>query len=453
MSDKTIEMLDTLQKSLDGKGAETQESINKQNIIIKALGDKHQESQNKFTKLEEQKQEQEKLNIELKERVDNLSKSSNRLGFSGQEEKDLNSVKVAFNEYLRKGTAIDPELAQRITACELKSLAQVSNDRDFKEFVAKSSHEQLGQGYILPNMSLKTMRVGVNEDGGYFVTPENNNNVIITREFETSPMRALANVQNTNAGSINIVINDNEAEAGWVGEEDPRPDTATPKTGELNIQLHELYSSPKYTRTLLQDSTFDFVTDLSNKIDDVFTRMENTSFVSGNGARKPRGFLDYPAATDSDTYQRGALPQIETANSGVITADDLLNLVMNTKQAYTANGSVLIKRSSWVDLVKLKDGNGSYLFNTNSMMSNGTAMSLLGFPVYFADDMQAIASNSLSVAFGDFRQGYTILDRMGSRYVIRDDVTDKPYTKFYTTKRVGGDVTNYEAIRILKTKA
>ena len=69
-----------------------------------------------------------------------------------------------------------------------------------------------------------------------------------------------------------------------------------------------------------------------------------------------------------------------------------------------------------------------------------------------AEDMPDIAVDATAVAFGDFKRGYLIVDRLGVR-VLRDPYSAKPYVLFYTTKRVGGGVQNFEAIKLLAFSA
>jgi len=187
---------------------------------------------------------------------------------------------------------------------------------------------------------------------------------------------------------------------------------------------------------------------LAGKTDDILTRTENTAFVTGDGAQKPKGFMAYAAWTTNGTYERNKLEQINSGTSAVIKADGLIELQNSLKEVYQAGAIFLMKRSTFGAVAKLKNGNGDYLLNS-MMLPQGATTTLLGKPVVFADDIAAASANSLSIAYGNFGVGYTIADRMGIR-VLRDPYTSKPYIKFYTTKRVGGAVTNYEAIKIQK---
>jgi HK97 family phage major capsid protein len=182
------------------------------------------------------------------------------------------------------------------------------------------------------------------------------------------------------------------------------------------------------------------------------SRTENTAFVRGTGALSPKGFLSYTAASAADTYQRGTIGQFTgTGASALIdSASDLKSVQALMKEAYQGGAVWGMKRATFGSVVNLKDTYGQFVFQSRFIneMDNQT---LLGKEVVFMDDMDAIAASALAIVYANFKLGYTIVDRFGFR-VIRDDVTNKPYVQFYTTKRVGGDVTNYDCIKLLKVK-
>ena len=297
----------------------------------------------------------------------------------------------------------------------------------------------------------KTLIAGSNPDGGYFIRPERSAKMI-QRIFETSPVRSVADIQTTNSDSIEFIIDDDEAASGgWVGEVESRNETGTPKVGKLTIVAHEQYAQPKATQKMLDDAGFDVESWLAGKVTRKMTRTENTAFVVGDGSQKPRGFLSLPAWAVNGTYERGALEQINSGSLGNFTADGIKELQNSLIEEYQAGAVFGIKRASWSQIIKLKDGVGNYLLDPRSMKI-GDTLTLLGKQVIFMEDMPAIANNALAMVYGNFSVGYTIVDRIGFR-VLRDAFTAKPYVLFYTTKRTGGDVTNYEALKIQKLAA
>lgn len=290
----------------------------------------------------------------------------------------------------------------------------------------------------------KAMSVGSDPDGGYFVTPFMSPR-ILSIVYESSPLRQIANVETISTDAIEYPIDDGEVGVGWVGEQESRPETTTPQVGIQRIPVHEMYAMPKATQKLLEDAAVNIEAWLATKIGERFGRLEATAFVTGDGVKKPRGFTTYANGTT-----RGTIEQIVSGNATALTADGLVNLTMALKEPYV-NGAVFLMRRATVGAVMLfKDGNGQYLWRAG--LEAGKPSILLGHPVYQAADMAAVQAGSLSVAFGNFSQGYTIVDRLGIS-TLRDPYTAKPFVLFYTRKRVGGDVTGFEAIKLQVTSA
>jgi HK97 family phage major capsid protein len=299
---------------------------------------------------------------------------------------------------------------------------------------------------------VKALSVGSDPDGGYAVHPDMSGR-IATLVLETSPMRQAANAVTIGTDALEGVNDLSEATSGWVGETEGRSETTAPKIGEWRIPVFEQYAEPRATQKLLDDAMFDVEGYLAGKIADRLARMENSAFINGNGNKKPRGILTYPAGVPSSS-SFAVIEQLPSGAAGAFAStnpgDALINLVYSLKAPYRENAVFMMKRSVLAAVRKLKDGQGNYLWQPDFQTKQGGT--LLGFNVIEAEDMPAIAANSLSIAFGDFNAGYQIVDRQGIR-ILRDSFTAKPYVKFYTTKRVGGDVVNFEAIKLLKFAA
>lgn len=299
---------------------------------------------------------------------------------------------------------------------------------------------------------IKALSAGSDPDGGYTVTPDLSGRIAqLVRD--TSPMRQVASVITIGTDALEGIHDLNEATSGWVGETESRPETAAPKIGEYRIPVHEQYAEPRATQKLLDDSLFNVEEWLAAKIAERLARMENESFVTGNGVKKPRGFLTYAAGTPS-AAGFSVIEQVLSGGSGDFAdenpGDALISLVYALKSAYREKAVFMMKRSTLAEVRKLKDGNDNYIWQPDFQMKQGGT--LLGFNVVEAEDMPDITAGSLSIAFGDFSAGYQIVDRQGIR-ILRDSFTAKPYVKFYTTKRVGGDVVNFEAIKLMKFAA
>lgn len=308
------------------------------------------------------------------------------------------------------------------------------------------------RGGNTPRDVMAAMSVGSDPDGGYSVTPDTTGR-IVKKIYETSPMRQVAAVTTIGTDRLEGFNDLGEGTAGWVGETQARPATDTPQLGKWEIPVHEMYAFPQATQKLLDDSMFDIEAWLADKTSDKFIRTENASFINGDGVLKPRGLLTYPTAVTADaTRAWGTFQHVLTgtdATFGTTTngTDKLIDLVYSVKAGYRANANFMTARSTIAAIRKIKDGQGNYAWQPSlSALSGGT---ILGFNVVEAEDMPAMAADSLSLAFGDFRETYQIVDRVGIR-VLRDALTNKPYVGFYTTKRVGGAAINFEAVKFMK---
>lgn len=310
----------------------------------------------------------------------------------------------------------------------------------FKSFLRKEER-------TLGAEEVKALSVGSDPDGGYLVTPDTSGR-IVKRIFETSPMRQYASVQVISTDALEGLGDYDEAGAGWVGETEARPETSTPQLQVWRIPVHELYAKPKATQKLLDDAAVDVEAWLATKVADRFTRLENAAFVNGNGVGKPRGFLSYPGGTTLP----GTIERIKTGVAGDFAADPagadaLIRTIVAMKEAYR-NGAVwAMNRRVQGEVRLLKNTDGDYLWQPSIIA--GQPSTLLGYGVAGFEDMPDLSSGSLSIAFANFAEGYQIVDRIGVR-VLRDPFSAKPYIEFYTTKRVGGDVLNFEAIKLVE---
>lgn len=295
----------------------------------------------------------------------------------------------------------------------------------------------------LSALECKALSVFSDVDGGYLVTPQMSDS-IAKYIHETSPMRKLATVTQISSDSLEIIEDKEEAGASWSASESASiSDSTTPQIGKITISAHELVAQPKATQKLIDDSSIDVESWLTDKLSEVFLRKENTAFVNGTGTGQPKGILSYTAGTGA-----GEIEQILSGVDGSITADSIIRLFYSLKDDYANNASFLMNRSVVQAVRLLKESNtGQYLWNPG-LKENATD-TLLGVPVYQAADMPSVATDSLSIAVGDFKRAYQIVDRTGIR-VLRDPYTEKPFVKFYSTKRVGGQVVNFDAIKLLK---
>jgi HK97 family phage major capsid protein len=344
----------------------------------------------------------------------------------------------------------DEDVAKAAKAFAKERGVDVSPE-DYQAY-ANGLNVYMRRGGNTPASVMAAMSVGSDPDGGYTVTPDTSGR-IVKKIYETSPMRQVAAVTTIGTDRLEGFNDLGEGTAGWVGETQARPETDTPQLGKWEIPVHEMYAFPKATQKLLDDSMFDIESWLADKTAEKFIRTENAAFLNGDGVLKPRGLLTYPTAATADaTRAWGTFQHILTGTDGTFGTttngtDKLIDLVYSVKAGYRANANFMTSRATIAAIRKIKDGQGNYAWQPSlSALSGGT---ILGFNVVEAEDMPAMAADSLSLAFGDFREAYQIVDRIGIR-VLRDALTDKPKIGFYTTKRVGGAAISFEAVKFLK---
>jgi HK97 family phage major capsid protein len=294
-------------------------------------------------------------------------------------------------------------------------------------------------------VDMKTMSVGSDPDGGFFVTPSRSARML-TIVYESSPMRELATVETIGTDALELPIDEDEADAGWVGETDVRTSNiGTPQIGIQRIPVHEIYAKPKATQKLLEDGSIDVGAWLERKIGEKHARVEATAFVTGNGVKKARGILTYSNGT-----ARGQIEQIVSGGATSITFDGLINTVTSLKEPYHPGAAWLMRRATEGAVLLLKGSDGQYLWRP--AVEAGKPSTLLGYAVRHAADMPSVAASALAVAFGNFKAGYTIVERAGVS-VLRDPYSSKPFVEFYARKRVGGDVVNFEAFKLMVISA
>ena len=383
---------------------------------------------------------------EAKAAIDDLVKKGNRPQTDSEFKaaNELTAETKGFNialraEYQAKGKAFPGEL---------------STDA-YKQY--KSGFLKMVSGVSIDDLSSderKAMSAGSDPDGGYLL-PQSTVGATLSKIYEQTVMRQLANVQTISTNDIEGIIDNDEASAGWVSELGARSDTPTPTVGKWRIEAHEMYAMPKISQRILDDAATDVEAWLSNKVADKFSRVEGAAFWTGTGVGQPKGLAAYTtAATSDDTRAWGQFEHIKTGANGAFhttKADPLQELIGAFKSQYLQNASFCMRRELRTDIRKMKEATSDrYLWEPS--LQAGAPDRLLGYPVYIDQYMPAKATDSLSLAFGDFKQAYTIVDRMGIR-TLRDPFTAKPYVVFYSTKRTGGGAQNTEALKFLKLSA
>ena len=295
----------------------------------------------------------------------------------------------------------------------------------------------------------KAMSTAVAADGGYLVDPQTSANIQGVLHSAAS-LRQIANVVQVEATSYDVLVDTTDIGSGWVAETGSVAETATATIDRISIPLFELSALPKASQRLLDDAAFDIEAWLAERVADKFARAEAAAFVGGDGSDKPTGFLTHPVVDDS-SWSWDNLGYVATGTSGDFDpndpADAIVDLVYALGARYRANGTFVMNSKTAGAVRKLKDGDGRFLWSDG--LAAGEPARLMGYPVLIAEDMPDITGDATAIAFGDFHAGYTIAERPDLR-VLRDPFSAKPHVLFYATKRVGGDVSDFAAIKLLK---
>jgi len=379
---------------------------------------------------------------ESKTRADELFeeiKASKRPSLGGGES-DMQKEAKSFNDALRA----DMQSKGR-PAAEISVDAYAQYKSAFVNLVRHGDLERLSAD------ERKALSAGSDPDGGYLL-PTPTVGRIVSKVYEQSVMRQIANVQPISTDALEGVVDNGDAGAGWVSETGTRSETTTPQVGKWRIEAHEMYAEPRVTQKLLDDAAVDVEMWLAGKIADKFARVEGTAFWSGTGTGQPRGLATYTtAATGDDSRAWGQFEHVKSGANGdfhTTKADPLQDILGAMRDQYLAAAIFVMRREVRTKLRKLKEATSDrYLWEPS--LQAGQPDRLLGYPVRIDQYMPALTTDSLSLAFGDFAEAYTIVDRLGIR-TLRDPYTAKPYVKFYSTRRVGGGAVNFEAAKFLK---
>ena len=382
--------------------------------------------------------------------------------------KQENDKRLALIEKSRGDVLVDEKL-ERINsfideAQEKMNEVLVKNSRPKLEFSSADApldvntrlHKKAFELYMrtgetqgLKAIETKALSAGSGPDGGYLVTPATENE-ILRRMSQASPIRSIASVRQISTANFRKAYSTTGPGAGWVGEAAARPVTSSQQIVDMNFPAMELYAMPSATQTLLDDAAVNVEQWIASVVETVFAEQEGAAFVNGDGVTRPLGFQT-PAKVAQSAWVWGKLGYVATGTAGAFAtsapSDALFDLIYALKAGYRQNAKFVMNRKTQSVIRKMKTTTGEYLWQP-PLTADGTA-TLMNFPLIEAEDMPDITTGSTSIAFGNFERGYLIVDRIGVR-VLRDPYSAKPYILYYTTKRVGGGVQDYDAIKFLK---
>ena len=290
-------------------------------------------------------------------------------------------------------------------------------------------------------------------DGGYAV-PRQIDAMIARQLTGISPIRALAQVVQTGSAGYRKLVATGGTASGWAGETAERPETDTPSFAEIAPPSGDLYANPAASQAMLDDAGFDLESWLSSEIAMEFARAEGAAFVNGSGTNQPKGFLKAPTSTLGDAARAfGSVQYVGTGDAtgfGTDPEEKLIDLVHTMKAGHRQGASFVMNSTTLAEVRKLKTSDGAFLWQPG--LIEGQPDRLLGYPVVEAEDMPDIAGGAYPIAFGNFRHGYLIAERSATQ-VLRDPFTNKPFVHFYATKRIGGQVLDSAAIKLLRIEA
>lgn len=350
---------------------------------------------------------------DLKAAVQELEKKMNRPGSAGEADPIKAEHKQAFGRFLRRG--IDDGLGE---------------------------------------LQAKAYNITTDSDGG-FAVPEELDRSILDKLVDVSPIRQIATVRTVSTSDYKKLVNVRGTASGWVDEDDARTATNSSSFQQVTPFMGELYAYPQATQQMLEDVFFNAEQWVVDEVSTEFSRVEGAAFVTGDGTKKPKGFLSYTTAATADSSRAfGTLQHVASGAAADWAAsnpqDKLMDLVYSIKAGFRVNARFVMNKGILGEIRKFKDTDGSYIWRPG--LEAGQPDTLLGYGITEAEDMPAKAANALAIAFGDFGRGYLIVDRIGTQ-TLRDPYTNKPYVGFYVRKRVGGCVVDSEAIKLFKFAA
>lgn len=380
---------------------------------------------------------------------------------AGESLSPVTEVKSAVADFMREFKGFRAELDERLqqqesrlTMLDRKSLTAArpalasAAESGAPHRKAVGAYLRCGDDDGLRGLELEGKALSITGDGGYLLDPETSASISSVLKSSAS-IRQVANVVNVNASSYDVLVDTTDMGAGW-NDETTVSETTTPAVDRISIELFELSALPKASQRLLDDSAFDVEGWLAERIADKFARAEADAFVNGDGTDKPTGFLTHTKVAEA-SWSWGNLGYVATGTDGDFDpndpADAIIDLVYTLGARYRANGTFVMNSKTAGAVRKIKDLDGRFLWSDG--LAAGEPARLMGYPVLIAEDMPDIGSDAYPIAFGDFRSGYTVAERPDLR-VLRDPFSAKPHVLFYATKRVGGDVSDFAAIKLLK---
>lgn len=401
--------------------------------------------------------------------MDELKKTIEAIGKAFQEFRAANDARL--KEIETKGHA-DPVLVEKVDKINAELTAMGDMKKQLEALEIKLARSEFPGGTLNPpksqhvkafeqwfrkgidaglrDLEIQASASTLSDPDGGFLVPEEMEAAIDRVATTVSAMRRLATVRGISTATYKKLVNKGGSTSGWVGEKGARSETDTPSLAEIAINTKELYAMPAATQTLLDDARVDIGAWLSDEVATEFAEEEGAAFITGNGVEKPKGIAAYTMVANA-SYAWGKVGYITSGAADALNdADKLFDLQHALKPVYRQNATWLMNDATLNTVRQFKDGEGNYLWRPG--LEAGAPETLLGKPVETDDNVADVAAGAYPIFFANFKRAYLIVDRLGIR-VLRDPYSSKPYVLFYTTKRVGGGIVMYEAIKAMKIAA
>ncbi|MCA8881877.1 MAG: phage major capsid protein [Rhodobacteraceae bacterium] len=361
---------------------------------------------------------------------------------------DLTEFRAGISDQLKaqeeKLTMLD-----RKTALAGRPALSAAADVEAPHQKAFEAYVRNGDESALRGIELESKSLQINSDGGYLVDPQTSDKIQAVLNNTTS-IRSIATVVNVEANSFDVLVDQGEVGHGWASEDTLNTGTDTTQITRISIPLHELSAMPKASQRLLDDSAFDIEGWLAGRIADRFARAESAAFITGTGVDQPKGILSHPAV-HNDSWAWGQIGYVPSGTTGDFNStnpsDSIIELVYALEAPYRTKATFVMSSKTAGAVRKMKDSDGRFLWSDG--LASAEPARLMGYPVLICEEMPEVTAGSFSIAFGDFSAAYTVAERPDLR-ILRDPFSAKPHVLFYATKRVGGDVSDFAAIKLLK---
>ncbi|MDM2774981.1 phage major capsid protein [Citrobacter sp. Cpo126] len=373
-------------------------------------------------------------------RIDALESEKGKLAG----EVDTLNVKLTELENLKSDLETELVSLKRPGGPQQHSKAATEHKTAFMQFMRKGDDDGLRE------LERKALQVGTDEDGGYAIPEELDRNILTLLKDEVV-MRQESTVITVGGSEYKKLVSEGGTASGWVGETDARPATDASKLKMIEPFMGEIYGNPQATQKMLDDVFFNAEDWINSELATEFAEKEEIAFTTGDGTKKPKGFLAYASSLDDDKARAfGTLQHILSGSAAAVTADAIIKLVYTLRKSHRSGARFMMNNNTLFAIRILKDSEGNYLWRPGLEVNQPST--LVGYGIAENEQMPDIAADAKAIAFGNFKRGYTIVDRIGTR-ILRDPYTNKPYVGFYTTKRTGGMLTDSQSIKLMQIGA